>query len=159
MNSLRNPSAWYQEQSDLISHGENWVGLHVRRGDYLHPETREVHGIVGSDYYQQALRIVCATHGDMEIKVFSDDVESARKLLANFDRPMQFIQPSPDSSPLENVLLLSKSNAIVAANSAFSWWAAWLGHRPDRTVVVPKRWFITKPFVEKDLFLPTWIAI
>ena len=67
------------------------VSLHVRRGDYLQPATRAVHGLLDEAYYRRALARMDATLGQTsELFVFSDDPEAASRVL-NFLPPARMI--------------------------------------------------------------------
>ncbi len=159
LHSIRSPSTWFLEQAATGATQEDWVGVHVRRGDYLNPEVRKVHGILDHEYYDRALNLIETRHGIRPIKVFSDDIRTAQQLFKGSGRSIEFIEPPSDASPIESLVLLSKGQSIITANSSFSWWAAWLGQTESRTVVVPKKWFAAVDFSEKDLFLPAWQVI
>jgi len=156
LQSLRSPSAWFLEQSAKEPTQQDWVGVHVRRGDYLNPEVQKVHGILGHEYYERALNLVESRHGVRPIKVFSDDIQAARQLIKGRQRTIEFVKPPNDSHPLESLVLLSQGSSIITANSSFSWWAAWLGQADGRTVVVPEKWYAATTFTKEDLFLPDW---
>ena len=49
---------------------------------------------------------------------------------------------------------------LACSPSTFNWWAAWLGHRPGRVVVVPREGPFRPgaPFVNPDFWLPDWQA-
>ncbi len=159
LQSIRSPSAWFLEQSATETAQEDWVGVHVRRGDYLNPEVRKVHGILGHEYYDRALNLIETRHGVRPIKVFSDDIRTAQQLFKGRARAIEFIEPPSNSHPIESLVLLSKGSSIITANSSFSWWAAWLGQTKNRTVVVPEKWYAATPFSKEDLFLPAWQII
>ena len=40
-----------------------------------------------------------------------------------------WIDPPPGTSPYEVVLVLSRVDGLVIANSSFSWWAGYIGER------------------------------
>jgi hypothetical protein len=58
-------------------------------------------------------------------------------------------------------LLMSCSDHHIIANSAFSWWAAYLNQSPTKLVCYPKTWFGAANYDKKtkDLCPPTWISI
>lgn len=157
---LLNPSEWYQTRRVEFQDQENWVAVHVRRGDYLNAGTRDVHGITGVDYYKNAVEQIDSQFGNqMPLKIFSDDHSAAQTLFQGDERRIEFVQEPPNSNPLENMLLMSQGSGIIAANSSFSWWAAWLGESITRPVIVPNPWFRTKSINQDDLFLQDWTPL
>ena len=54
------------------------------------------------------------------------------------------IDPPPGCHPFEVVLVLSRFDGLVIANSSFSWWAGFIGERPNRVVIAPRPWFTTR---------------
>jgi hypothetical protein len=51
-------------------------------------------------------------------------------------RPTKVIGPSETLSPLETLSLMSSGGSFIAANSSFSWWAAFL-QNPGQPSIVP----------------------
>jgi hypothetical protein len=82
-----------------------------------------------------------------------------RSLSGKFDGLGQLrpIDPPPGTDPIELLLILARADALVAANSSFSWWGGILGERPDRVVIAPRPWF-TAPVDTTDLLLPGWLT-
>jgi hypothetical protein len=115
------------------------VSLHVRRGDYVHPEVMATHGLMGPDYYERALRMVAKRAGPVVVCVFSDDPAWVRANLA-LPPDTRFISEQTRSA-LQDLILMSRCTHHITANSSFSWWGAWLNPSPDKTVVTPERWF------------------
>jgi hypothetical protein len=58
--------------------------------------------------------------------VFTDPPESTPKDVLDFLNPKRIIGPEVLPRPLENLILMSRAKALIAANSSFSWWAALL---------------------------------
>ena len=89
------------------------TAVHVRRGDYL------VHaGLfppLPLDYYLEAMAL---TQGPY--LVFSDDIEWCR---TNLPPSCLFVEHNRD---YEDLLLMTKCEEHITANSTFSWWGAWL---------------------------------
>jgi hypothetical protein len=46
---------------------------------------------------------------------------------------------------------MSLAQHHIIANSSYSWWAAWLGGKPEQQVILPQQWFhgIKAPIEEK----------
>ncbi|MDA9334062.1 alpha-1,2-fucosyltransferase [Actinomycetota bacterium] len=160
IHGLLKPTEWYQTRCVEFQDQENWIAVHVRRGDYLNAGTRDVHGLTGFAYYRNAIeRIDSQFDNQMPLKVFSDDHSAARMLFRGNGRKIEFVQEPLGSKPIESMLLMSLGSGIVAANSSFSWWAAWLGEKNTRPVIVPIPWFRTKQINQLDLFLRNWLPL
>ena len=160
IRDLVHPSAWYRASHVEFNNQEEWIAVHVRRGDYLKAETRSVHGVLGDSYYKNALKQMDAHFGDaLPLKVFSDDHSATRTLFERSNRKIEFVQEPLGSDPIESMLLMSQGAGVITANSSFSWWAAWLGEGVTRPVCVPNPWFRTKSFNLNDLFLQNWKSL
>jgi hypothetical protein len=57
------------------------------------------------------------------------------------------------------MVAMSRAHALVMGNSTFSWWAGWLGDRPDRPVFAPRPWVAAQDGVERDLLPPHWLTL
>ena len=119
------------------------VSLHVRRGDYLLPGTRQTHGDICDDaYYARAIQRVKSLYPEAEFYVFSDDRQWAKE---TFSIP-GFIVAEPDDEPMDRTefWLMSACRHHILANSSYSWWAAWLSADVTGMVIAPSRWYNTK---------------
>ncbi len=151
------PSSWFLQTHEKLSGAQPWIGVHVRRGDYVDIPRM---GITTDYYYSRALDIVSKLSGIQNVVVFSDNIEAARGLPSLKNRAeTYFLSPPTGSSPLENLLLLSLSNHLIGANSSFSWWAGWLQNKEDRIVTYPRPWVDFRYINDRDLQLPNWIGL
>lgn len=58
------------------------------------------------------------------------------------------------------LLMLSRCNDVVMANSTFSWWAAYLNRNPLHRVVAPSRWFVKDPYPSMaHLYCKDWMLL
>jgi hypothetical protein len=152
---LRDPSSWFSKQSsNLVSLG-NWIGVHVRLGDY-----KDIQGMRLSDiYYERALALLASMGPVSQVVVFSDEIELARKMGIWRKFPSVIFMETPrEASPIESMLLMSLASQLVVANSTFSWWSGWLGNRDGRTVIYPRPWG-NGVFENRDLIPPNWIGV
>lgn len=105
------------------------VALHVRRGDYLiHPN----HLVLPLQYYQNALMYIDALKKDVEVFVFSDDLDWCREHFED----CHFVELPEDYLEFE---LMRECKHFITANSTFSWWAAYLSM--NSTIIAPKKWW------------------
>ena len=137
----------------------NSVSIHIRRGDYVTNHTANaVHGFVGLEYYNAALRQVSESVPAPFYVVFSDDLEWARRNLGIIENVV-FVDHNRGASSYEDMRMMSLCQHHILANSSFSWWAAWLGYHPGKQVLYPSNWFATRG---KDISLlcpPGWIRV
>jgi len=157
LRSHRGPSDWYRHMCDEIAPGDGSIILNVRRTDYLLPDVRAYHGLATRAYYENALAHLRALGMSGPVYVMSDALDDVLAEFAGMG-DLRPIRPAAGTHPLELILLLARSDALVAANSSFSWWGGLIGDRPDRPVIAPRPWF-TVGIDTRDLLLPHWITL
>lgn len=152
---LKTATNWFANLS-RIAKIEKPIGVHLRRGDYSH--LHEEFGLLSQTYYLQALKLLEESHPNNELWVFSDDIDQARAMFANLgQRIVRFIEPPDTSEPIESLLLMGKCDALVIANSTFSYWSGILGPK-DRKVIAPEKWFRARTD-PRDLLPLNWTKI
>lgn len=133
------------------------VAIHVRRADYVtNQKTKQYHGELTHDYYEQALDRITAFIPQPTLFIFSDDIPWVKKYLPF---PFETIHVDWNSNlPHEDMRLMSLCQHHIVANSSFSWWGAWLSRNPNQIVVAPNRW--TQDPRDLNERVPTrWIRI
>lgn len=76
---------------------------------------------------------------DAHFLVFSDDIEWTKKNFPQIGRKVTFIQGNSASFDLYFISLCD--HQIVAPDSTFSWWGAWLNKNPQKIVIAPTTWW------------------
>ncbi len=138
--------------------GQRWIGMHVRRGDYLNPSTAAYHGLCSDDYFERGLELLRTQQEDrLPVVMFTDQPSAVSERLHSLT---DFVL-GPDDNAHESVDLWAMANAsgLVMSNSSFSWWAAYLEERPGRPIVAPRPWFKALNTSASDLLLPHWIQL
>ena len=115
-----------------ITNDDNFVAVHIRRGDYVNLSHAHKNLAESSDYYDTAFE---KFSGKKKV-FFSDDVEWCRKY---FGPDNIFISGS--EADVVEMFLFSRIKNKIIANSSFSWWGAWLGDDKKTNVIAPKTWF------------------
>jgi Glycosyl transferase family 11 len=158
MSRLTKPSDWYLDMCEKIQPGAGNIGLHVRRGDYMLPEQQKIQGLATRGYYRRSLEHLRRLGLDGPVYLATDSPDVVRE---EFDGMGDFrlIDPPPDCHPFEVVLILSRVDGLVIANSSFSWWAGFIGERPGRVVIAPRPWFTNTNFDTRDLLPPDWLSL
>lgn len=156
----------FKRESDEVNKGvlstiqdTNSVSLHIRRGDYVSdPKTMETHGVLGAEYYIQALNLMGKKVKEPQVFIFSDDIPWARDNLKT-DLPLHFIEHNGIEKDYEDMRLMSLCKHHIIANSSFSWWGAWLCQNPQKIVIAPKKWFNKPNINTNDLIPESWIRL
>lgn len=129
--------------------------VHVRRGDYVSdPDAAAVMGTLPMSYYRSAIDHMKAL-GFSRFVVYSDDKEWASANLLPLDAQISMAQSHPSS----DFVNMSKSSALITANSSFSWWAAFVASSSGSEVVAPKRWFADETLHSNRVAPETWTTI
>jgi hypothetical protein len=143
------------EIANTIKNDSNAVSLHVRRGDYL--IHRDFGGIVTEEYYQRAIDHIRDQLPAAKFYVFSDDITWCRSELPL--GPLATFVSHPELKDFEELILMSLCQHHIIANSSFSWWGAWLGQNPEKTVIAPQKWSNLHEDWYKDIIPDLWIRI
>lgn len=152
------PGSW---SSDLLARIEsgNAVSVHVRRGDRVwHPRLASIHGTCPVAYYRRAWRLIRERVRDPWFVVFSDDPAWARAQLTFLD-PVKFVSDPGHRLDHDDLWLMTRCRHHVIANSAFSWWGAWLSPAENTVVVAPDRWFADPAYDGRDVVPPSWARV
>lgn len=139
--SILRPTNWFKEKSEIIRSVPT-LGIHLRRGDYVN-YSKDL-GLLSQNYYFNILRTkVARSQIPDRIAVFSNDLvfakDFAERLKNTLDVSVSVLDPPPDSTSAESMLLLSYCKEIATANSTWSWWAAYLSHAS--AIYIPDPWF------------------
>ena len=136
-------------KKDYTLPAENYIALHVRRGDYILSGNNFINCSV--DYYNAALSTISS---DLPVVVVSDDIEWCKQNIRG-----DFFM---EGGTLDHDLyIMTKATHNIIANSTYSWWGAWLNQHDDQIVIAPRGWFgpTLAHHNTKDLIPEGWIKI
>lgn len=152
-----------------VSGYEDYVSIHVRRGDYV--QHAGSFPPIDDRYLMDAIFTMDA-YQHKKFIFFSDDIQWCKEYVDRrytgnkvFDYTFEFDElPTGQGHELKKLSLMASCGHHIIANSTFSWWGAYLGHNPDRIVITPsvKTWFgeqngVKQPVV--DLLPENWVQI
>ena len=123
LNNVREPSKEFLELKSKIQRSEV-IAVHLRHGDYLN--FGHIYGSSSLDFLKSAIQELKQLGIKPNIWLFTDTPDSIKETVLDLLRPKKVIGPETLPRPLENMILMSKAKALIAANSSFSWWAALL---------------------------------
>ena len=141
LNKFHSDNKYFMRIANLIM-TENTIAIHIRRGDYH--QNRITHGFLATDYFRDAIDLIITENSFIKFKnivLFSDSPSEAISILNQIDHKLNLIVIDRKKlRDVDSLVLFSKSNFSVIANSTFSWWGAWLGEK-EKFIVAPKKWF------------------
>jgi Glycosyl transferase family 11 len=132
------------------------VSLHIRRGDYALAAEGNV--VLPLDYYVRSIRIIQEHLRKPTFFVFSDEIAFARENLPKNIRAI-FVDHNDAFQAHEDLRLMSHCHHHIIANSSLSWWGAWLNARPDKLVLAPKHWRVSRLSSYPDLLPHSWTLV
>lgn len=161
----------FQFRKGLSNHGEfhkreieksqTPIAVHYRRGDMAKkPEINKIHGVVGAEYYSEAMMEIRKSIENPTFFIFSDDKEYIQELFSN-ESDVKLVTYEKTGNDWEDMYLMSLCHHFVIANSSFSWWSAWLAQYDNKVIYAPKPWFkdATKESLTMDLIPKQWLRL
>jgi hypothetical protein len=131
------------------------IAIHHRLGDHI-----SLGYPASPDYIHRALEHLVQLVGSDKVVVFSDETHKSKEILSNLPYKFEFIEPPRESTPIESLVLMATSRALVMSSSSFSWWAATLGSGLNLTPALNREWLTSPATPEFFRQLPdSWIQI
>lgn len=161
---IRNSASKHLDSMDLA--GKNICSVHLRRGDYLN--LSYFHTNLPASYYNEAIALMREQTNVDGFLFFSDDIQWVKQ---NFHGDDFFFSETPkektqgNSSAVLDLVTMTRCSNHIIANSTFSWWGAFLGINPNKTVISPNgdkyKWFGVnlRHLDTKDLIPPGWMTL
>lgn len=115
---------------------ESTVSIHVRLSDYVEkPSTYG--GICTKEYYQSAIDYIKNHVSCPKFYLFSDEPEKASKMMETMDVDFEIVDFNIGKESGYDMLLMSKCNHNICANSSFSMWGARLNENENKIMIRP----------------------
>ena len=133
-----------------------FIGLHVRRGDFLQKRLSKYGFTVPQQtYYTRAVQHMADLFKKVVFVVVSDDMLWSK---ANITSDRHIVVYSPFTKANQDMCLLASCNHTIMSTGTYSWWGAWLagGHTVyPKGYPEPNTW-LGKQYTEEDYYLPGW---
>ena len=138
-NSNMEEGSAIPEKSDLTDNAKSSreILCHVRIGDYL--DFPETYRLISDQYYLSSIEYIRrVSQSNLAVTVVTESREEVEKHFPALAKvSARFIDNSSDKSGVDSFQLMVASNYLVAANSTYSLWAAWLGYKSRSVTIVP----------------------
>lgn len=152
MFTLKEPLS---EQADglmkQIKNTKNSVGIHIRRGDYV-----KIGCAIQPDYYINAIDKIAEKIENPVFFCFSEDLNWSKEVFKAVPYEINYLDYHSENKDIEDFFLLSANKHMIASNSSYSWWAAYLNSNKEKIIVMP---FDENTFWNKDFLLENCIAL
>ncbi|MDR0894959.1 MAG: alpha-1,2-fucosyltransferase [Prevotellaceae bacterium] len=129
------------------------VSVHIRKGDYVEIPCFD---IVGLSYYHRAINYFKSKYDHPIFVLFSDEPDWVKKNLP-IEGDSILVDWNQGEESYKDMILMTKCNHNIIANSTFSFWGAWLNKHPDKVVIAPRIWI--EGTMSSDLIPEEWIQI
>jgi hypothetical protein len=124
-----------KEMAALINQ-KNAVSLHVRW--FNSADSASLSHNLSINYYKKAIAIIESKVSSPHFFLFSDDPNSAKKLLGIQGENITVVEHNQsEEMAYADLWLMSQCKFFITANSTFSWWGAWLSQYKDKLVLTP----------------------
>jgi hypothetical protein len=137
--------------------GEEFVIVHIRRSDYLLPES--IHHVLDKSYYYNAIDIIRQKVTNPIFYFIGDDLNWIKQ---NFDFSLNtrfvLIDQKLDD-PISDFILIANSDHVISSNSTFCWWGSFLNKNSNKIVLAPTKWLKSESKNIKDQYPDSWLLV
>lgn len=143
-----------EDYADQIR-GQGYVGVHIRRGDYL--QLSDIYGNICDDRYYDTAMDYFEEKGINKFVFFGNDMEWIKNKYQRSN--MTFFEGNGFDLYQDwyDMYIMSCCDHNIIANSSFSWWGAWLNNNLGKVIIAPKKWINTKKM--KNVCPSEWIRL
>lgn len=131
----------------------NKVSIHLRRGDYIGSRL----DVCNEKYYINAISYIKRNIDNPNFIVFTDDTEYAKSFFKN-EKRVRIISGNEKHCELD-ILLMSKCEHNIVANSTFSFWGAFLNRNKHKIVIAPQYYILDDIYKYETQFFDSWIYV
>jgi len=143
-------SSWTSDFLRVLN-SQRSIGVHIRLGDYIFLGDKV---IPQEDYFLSGIGLLKAKMGpSTKVFFFTDEPLKVEQLFPRLVNLGELVSPPLYTTPVENLILLSKCDGFVCSNSTFSWWAATLSSAPAEWIVRPSYFFTEMPDIDTQVGL------
>ena len=154
LDSIANPTPWFVAKKAEICE-RSPLAIHHRLGDHV-----RLGRPASLDYIKRALLYLKTKCNSDGILVFTDDVSMSKEILRELQCDLEYVEPPPESRPIESLVLLSNCQGLVMSRSSFSWWAATLGAYSGSTAVINREWLCSSSTPDFFREIPnSWVKL
>jgi len=147
---------------DEINNSES-VSIHFRSFNIgKENDTSLINGNCSLDYYENAIKYILDKIKRPVFYIFSDDLEWAKKLINLISIKINYkfvIYNNTLDHSIDDFILMSSCKCNIIANSTFSWWAAWINKNPNKIIISPSNWFVSKKVLNTNIYPENWVII
>ncbi|XP_066463326.1 galactoside alpha-(1,2)-fucosyltransferase 2-like [Eleutherodactylus coqui] len=161
-DSIKNEANSYLERLRRHKVNVTYIGVHVRRGDYVSVMPKERKGVVADkNYLQKAMDYFRQKYDNPLFVVTSNGMDWCKKNINDSLGDVYFVGDGKEGSPARDFALLAHCNHTIMTIGTFGYWAAYLvgGETIYLTnFTLPDSSYL-KIFKYEAAFLPEWIGI
>lgn len=134
------------------------VCISVRRGDFYSKSNSSDCVVCDETYFKNAIAEMNNRLKNMNIVVFSDEIDWAKKHMQYLNKYNPMYESGQDSV-YEKLRMMSMCNNFIISNSSFSWWSQYLSCNDKKVVIAPSRWRNTNTSLYDDIYEKEWILL
>nr|XP_033818283.1 galactoside 2-alpha-L-fucosyltransferase 2-like [Geotrypetes seraphini] len=159
---IRDETNKYLEQVKGTRKNATFIGVHVRRGDYVNVMPNIWKGVVADKtYLEKAMSYFRNKYQEPVFVVTSNGMEWCKKSIDASSGDVYFSEDGVESSPGKDFAILAHCNHTIMTIGTFGYWAGYLAGGETiylTNFTLPDSWFL-KLFHYDAAFLPEWIGI
>lgn len=161
-DSIKNEANSYLEKLKGSKANVTYVGVHVRRGDYVDVMAKKRKGVVADkNYLQQAMDYFRRKYDNPLFVVASNGMDWCKKNINTSLGDVYFAGDGREGSPARDFALLAHCNHTIMTIGTFGYWAAYLVG--GETIYLTNFTLPDSPYLNifkySAAFLPEWIGI